>query len=259
MVKSKLKIIALTQARIGSSRMPSKVLKPIGSETILSLHLRRLKLATLIDQIIVTTTFEKDVERIITIVKESETAYFQGDTYNVLDRFYQAAMLHQADYIVRITSDCPLIDPKLIDQVITFTIDRKLDYGSNILIEHYPDGQDIEVFTFKALEKAHQSAQLDSEKEHVTPYIIKCSTFKGGNQFIAENFPSSNDYSAVRMTVDEPNDYLTIKTLVKELGTEASWKEYTKYILKNPAKFSNQKIIRNEGYFNSLKKEQSGK
>lgn len=254
MVKSKLKIIALTQARIGSSRMPSKVLKPIGSETILSLHLKRLKLATLIDQIIVTTTFEEDVERIIAIAKESETAYFQGDTYNVLDRFYQAAMLYQADYIVRVTSDCPLIDPKLIDQVIAFTLNRKLDYGSNMLIEDYPDGQDIEVFTFKSLEKAYQSAKLDSEKEHVTPYIINHSTFKGGKEFKSDNFPSSMDYSSVRMTIDEPEDYIAIKTLVKELGIDASWEEYTKYILNHPANFSNQKITRNQGYYNSQNK-----
>ena len=259
MVKSKLKIIALTQARIGSSRFPSKVLKPVGSRTILSLHLKRLKRATLVDQIVVSTTHEEGVERIIAIAKESRTAYFQGDTFNVLDRFYQAAKLHKADYIVRVTSDCPLIDPNLIDQVIAFTIDRKLDYGSNFLILDYPDGQDIEVFTFKALEKAHQSAQLDSEKEHVTPYIVNRSTFKGGNQFKAENFPSSIDYSGVRMTVDEPQDYLTIKTLVKELGADASWSEYTQHILNYPAKFNNQKITRNEGYLNSLKKEQSGK
>jgi len=258
-MKNRLNIIALTQARIGSSRLPRKVLKPVGSETILSLHLNRLRQATLIDQIVVATTHEKYVERIIAIAKESGTAYFQGDTNNVLDRFYQAAKLHKADYVVRLTSDCPLIDPKLIDQVITFTIDRKLDYGSNILIEHFPDGQDIEVFTFKALEKAHQLAQLDSEKEHVTPYIIKRSTFKGGKQFIAENFPSSIDYSAVRMTVDEPNDYFIIKTLVKELGAEASWNEYTQHILNNPAKFTNQKIVRNEGYLNSLNREQNGK
>ena len=258
-MKNGLNIIALTQARVGSSRLPSKVLKPVGNETILSLHLNRLRQANLIDQIVVATTHEEDVERIIAIAEESGTAYFQGDTHNVLNRFYQAAKLHKADYVVRLTSDCPLIDPKLIDQVITFTIDRKLDYGSNMLIEHYPDGQDIEVFTFKALEKAHQLAQLDSEKEHVTPYIVKRSTFKGGNQFIAENFPSSIDYSGVRMTVDEPQDYLTIKTLVKELGADAGWNEYTQHILNYPAKFSNQKITRNEGYLNSLKKEQSGK
>lgn len=259
MVKSKLKIVALTQARLGSSRLHNKVLKPVGSGTILSLHLNRLRKANLIDQIVVATTYEENVERIISIAKQSGTAYFQGNTLNVLDRFYQAAKLHKADYIVRVTSDCPLIDPKLIDQVIFFTIDRKLDYGSNMLIEDYPDGQDIEVFTFKALEKAHQSAQLDSEKEHVTPYIINHSTFKGGNQFKAENFTSRINYSGVRMTVDELQDYLTIKTLVKQLGTDASWSEYTQYILNYPDKFSNQKITRNEGYLNSLKKEQSGK
>lgn len=242
-----MKIIALTQARIGSSRMPSKVLKPVGSETILSIHLSRLKKATLIDQIVVVTTYEEEVEGILKIAKECKTDYFQGDTHNVLDRFYKAAKLYKADYIIRVTSDCPLIDPKLIDKVITFTINENLDYGSNILIENYPDGQDIEVFNFKSLEKAYKSAKLDSEKEHVTPYIINHSTFNGGKEFKSENFPLNVDYSAIRMTIDEPNDYLTIKTLVKELGTKASWLEYTHYILNHPDKFINQKILRNEG------------
>jgi len=254
-----MRVIIITQARVGSSRLPSKILKPLNDETILSLHIKRLKKVNLCDKIIVATTFEKGVDQILKIVKESKVFYHQGSTNNVLERFYNAAKKHTPDYIVRVTSDCPLIDAGLIDQVIAFTIDNELDYGSNTLKENYPDGQDIEVFTFKALKKAYQSAQLEIEKEHVTPYIINNSTFKGKSIFIADDFPSKIDYSAVRMTLDEPLDYIALNSLVNELGIDANWEVYAQYLLSNSEKFLNQKIIRNEGYLNSLKKEKDGK
>jgi len=253
------KVLIIVQARMGSSRLPGKVLKKINGATVIEILLSRLAKIKSNKKIVVATSTRPENDILEQHLKYLGIPCERGSENDVLGRYHQVSMKYSSDAIIRITGDCPLIDPKLIDQVITFTIDRKLDYGSNMLIENYPDGQDIEVFTFKALEKAHQSAQLDSEKEHVTPYIIKRSTFRGGNQFKAENFPSSIDYSGVRMTVDEPQDYLTIKTLVKELGIVAGWNEYTQYILNYPAKFSNQKIIRNEGYLNSLKKEQSGK
>lgn len=256
---AKMSVLIITQARIGSTRLPNKILKPLNDETILSLHIKRLKKVHLCNKIIVATTFEKGVDQILKIVKESKVFYYQGSTNNVLERFYNAAKTHTPDYIVRVTSDCPLIDAGLIDQVIAFTIDNELDYGSNTLKEHYPDGQDVEVFTFKALKKAYQSAQLETEKEHVTPYIINRSTFKGKNIFTADNFPSKIDYSAVRMTLDEPLDYIALNLLIDELGIDANWEEYAQYLLNNSGKFLNQKIIRNEGYLNSLKKEKDGK
>ena len=117
----------------------------------MSIHLQRLKEAQYVNKIIVATTKEEGVENIIKIAKQYNVKYSQGSTQDVLSRFYYAALNEQPEYIVRVTSDCPLLDPKLVDEVIKFTIENQLDYGSNMMIQNYPDGQDVEVFTFNAL------------------------------------------------------------------------------------------------------------
>lgn len=248
MVKTNLKIVLITQARIGSTRLPSKVLKPIGNQTMLSLHINRLKKVTLIDQIIVGTTHEEGVDQIIKVAKECEISYYQGSTNDVLDRFYQAAKLHQADYVVRVTSDCPLIDPVLIDHVVSFTIKHQVDYCSNVLIEDFPDGQDIEVIKFSALEKAWYECKDELEREHVTGYIIENSSFNKKNTFKSINYDCPKKLNHIRMTVDHEEDIQTIRTLVDKLGTDNDWETYTQYIINHPNEFENQKIIRNEGY-----------
>jgi len=171
---------------------------------------------------------------------------------NVLDRFYKAALPHMPDYVVRVTSDCPLLDAELIDSVITFTVKEKADYGANVMVEEYPDGQDIEVFSFKALEQAWKEAKLRSDREHVTPFIRNNSNLKGGRFFKAVHYKCNSNYNHIRMTVDEPKDLDAIKLLVSKLGTRASWQEYTQYIINNSKEFDNQDILRNEGYLHSL-------
>lgn len=250
-------IILITQARVGSTRLPGKVLKNIGEQSVLSIHLQRLKEAQYVNKIIVATTKEKGVENIIKIAKQYNVKYSQGSTRDVLSRFYYTALNEQPEYIVRVTSDCPLLDPKLVDEVIKFTIENKLDYGSNMMIQNYPDGQDVEVFTFNALKLAHKNAKLDSEREHVTPFIVKNSSFNGGKLFKSADYPSAKDYNHIRMTVDEIEDYHAVNELVKKLGINASWESYTNYILEHPHVFKNQQIIRNEGYLKSLEKERN--
>ena len=125
------------------------------------------------------------------------------------------------------------------------------------MIQNYPDGQDVEVFTFDALKIAHENAQLGSEREHVTPYIVKNSTFKGGVMFKSTDYPLAKNYNQVRMTVDEVEDYYAVRKLVEKLGTNATWETYTEYILKHPEEFKNQQIVRNEGYLKSLEKEKN--
>lgn len=245
----KYNVIIVTQARIGSTRLPNKVLRKIGDTSLLDIHLERLKMSKCYAQIIVATTFETGVEKIIEIAKAKEVNYFQGSTEDVLDRFYNAVKDDKPEYVVRVTSDCPLIDPSLLDQVIKWTIKQDLDYCSNQISEQYPDGQDIEVFKFSALEKAWQEAEFMSEREHVTPFIRKNSK----NQFQIGEFPSSKNYSDIRMTVDDEKDFLAINKLIEHLGINATWLEYTNYIIKNPDEFVNQKTQRNEGYLKSLK------
>ena len=171
----------------------------------------------------------------------------------MLDRFYQAVKHEKPDWIVRVTSDCPLIDPILVDKLINLAHSKKIDYCSNILIENFPDGQDIEIFKYSALEIAWVNAKLSSEREHVTPYIRNNSDFNGRSLFSAINFDCPNDYSMIRMTVDESRDFDLIKILINDLGADKTWLEYTNYIIKNDLHKINNSIIRNEGLLKSLK------
>jgi len=240
-------VIIITQARIGSTRLPSKVLKEIEGKSLLQIHLERLKKSTYGDNIIVATTFEDGVEKIIKIAKSVEVDYYQGNTHDVLDRFYNAAKGKNPDFIVRVTSDCPLLDPVLMDEIIELAVDQNLDYTTNTLVEAFPDGQDVEVIKWSAFEKSWNETSLKSDREHVTPYIRVNSSFFGKNLFKSKNFDSSENYNKVRMTVDESKDFDTIKILTTTLGNDKNWKDYTDFILNNPDLFFNQQIIRNEG------------
>jgi len=249
------KIIIVTQARLGSTRFPGKVLEKIGEMSLLEVHLQRINKSKITSEIVIATTTEEGVEAIEQIAINENVGIFKGSTEDVLDRFYKAVKADNPDYIVRLTSDCPLIDPILIDEVIKLTIDHQLDYVSNTLLELFPDGQDIEVFSWKALEKAWKEAKLASEREHVTPYIRKHCDFNGGTIFKAMNYGSNKSYSHIRMTVDESKDLDAIKILVDKFGAEEDWKTYADFIIDNPQLFANQQIIRNEGYLKSIKNE----
>lgn len=247
-----MKILLLTQARLGSTRFPNKVTRKLGDSTLLGLHLSRIKKAKLITDFCLATTFESGVEVIIEIANNAGINTFQGNLNDVLDRFYQAALQYKPDYVVRVTSDCPLLDPELIDNVVKLLLDSQSDYAANVLIEEFPDGQDVEAFTFKSLEKAWKEAKLPSDREHVTPFIKNNSDINGGNIFKAVHYRGNFNYNHVRMTVDEPKDLESIKILLSKLGPEASWVHYTDYLIRNSYEFKNQEIVRNEGYLKSL-------
>jgi len=246
-----MKIIAITQARTGSTRFPYKIMNKIENETLLSIHINRIKKAKKINSIIIATTSKKNDDVIKQQADKLKVNCFRGDEDDVLDRFYQAAKIHNPDYVVRLTSDCPLIDPILIDEIIEAAIIANVDYCSNTLIESYPDGQDIEVFTFSALKKAWKESVLKSEREHVTPFMKK--------NFKSINIHSNNmEFNKVRMTVDEPNDLVVINKLVDKLGLNENWQNYTKlYLNDKNIRSANDFIIRNEGYIKSIKKDLS--
>jgi spore coat polysaccharide biosynthesis protein SpsF len=250
-----LKTVLVTQARTGSTRLPGKVLKEVNGKTLLEIHLERLsKSAKIADIIVATTDKQEDLIIYNQAIKWGFSASI-GSEQDVLDRFYQAVKNKNADWIVRVTSDCPLLDSNLLDEVITFVQEKDVDYGSNALIEHFPDGQDIEVFKFSALEIAWKNAKLKSEREHVTPYFSNNSNNKGINLFTTINYPCESDFSKIRMTVDEPKDFDLIKILINKLGIKKTWLEYTNYIIENNLMKINGEIIRNEGYLKSLKKD----
>jgi spore coat polysaccharide biosynthesis protein SpsF len=253
-----MRIVAVTQARTGSSRLPGKVLKKIQGVTLLELHLSRILQSKKIDKLIVATTVNKEDDAIAELAAANNIAASRGSVNDVLDRFYQSLKGEKADYVVRLTADCPLIDPALIDKIIAFTIENDLDYCSNTLNPGYPDGQDVEVFKFSALEKAWHEAKLDSEREHVTPFIWKNSSFKGGDIFTSANFSENYSFGHLRMTVDEQRDFDLIQNLIGELGRDGSWLDYANYIESHQKiRNINASIGRNEGYDKSIEKDKT--
>ena len=183
-----VKTILITQARSGSTRLPGKILIKINGESLLDIHLKRLSKCNNVSKIIVATTDKPEDKVIYDYAIDRGFNSFRGSESDVLDRFYQAVRNEKPDWIVRVTSDCPLIDPFLVDKLINFAHNNNRDYCSNTLIENYPDGQDIEIFKFSALELAWKNANLPSEREHVTPYIRNNSDFKGASLFTALNY-----------------------------------------------------------------------
>ena len=163
-------------------------MKEIDKKSLLEIHLERLNQCNKISKIIVATTIKEDDQLIYKKAIDWGFSASRGSELDVLDRFYQSVKDENADWIVRVTSDCPLIDPVLVDEVIRFVQERDIDYGSNGLIEHFPDGQDVEVFKFSALKTAWENAKLLSEREHVTPYIRNNANGKGNNLFTSINY-----------------------------------------------------------------------
>lgn len=251
-------ILIITQARLSSSRLPQKVLKIVDGDSLLSIHLKRLKKSKTASKIIVATTFEPGIEKLIEVATKADVEVFQGSMNDVLDRFYKAAKNFSPDIVVRVTSDCPLIDAELLDQVVYDFKMSDVDYESNCLRPSLPDGTDVEVMSFKSLEKAWMEAKLESEREHVTSYIWKNSDVNGSPVFKAKNWAWQEDLSSYRLTVDTEDDLALIRILVKELGPEKSWIDYINYLKKNPEIRSlNSSQIRNSGYFKSLSKDRS--
>lgn len=250
-----MKILAITQARYGSTRLPAKILKEVGSMTLLEIHLRRLLQAKTLDQVKIATTDEEGSKYIIDVAKKVGVGYHQGSVEDVLTRFYDTAAPEKPDYVLRFTSDCPLIDPDVIDMIVTFAIEHpEYDYvsadGSS-----FPDGLDTEVMKFSVLEKAFKEAELKSEREHVTPYIWKNGTAKGGTMFNSYHLKNpSGNFGNIRITLDTPEDLELLKKVIEENGIQLGWKDYVKYLQQHEEVFAlNSKFERNEGYKKSIK------
>lgn len=240
-----MNIIVVTQARYNSTRLPGKVLKEINNESLLEIHLKNAKRAKLPINYIVATTTESESKFINEIAVQEGWNVYNGSIDNVLDRFYQAVVDLKPDIIVRITSDCPFTQGQIIDEAIEKVMNEGFDYVSTSL--EYPDGVDVEAFTFNQLKSAWENATLTSEKEHVTPFIRKNCM----NKF--EIRPEKSEYAQIRLTVDEQSDFDCVETLVNHLGADKSWQTYCNYIFEHPSEFQNQNIIRNAGYIKSLK------
>ena len=239
-----MKTVAIVQARMSSSRFPGKVMKLINDLPMIEILLNRLRKSKLIDQIILATTDNAQDRPLADYVRQLGFAVYEGSEGDVLDRYYQAGKLALADTVVRITGDCPLIDYKLVDEVIIAYKGGGIDYLTNTAPPTFPDGLDIEIFSFKALEKAAQAAITMFDREHVTPFIRESGLFK------TANFSHVEDYSSERWTVDEAADFEVISGVFKHFYPRIyfSWIEVLELRNSHPKIFSpNQQLIRNEG------------
>jgi glutamate-1-semialdehyde 2,1-aminomutase len=229
---------------MGSTRLPNKVMKPIGDTPMIELLLNRLARAKEVDQIIVATSIDEHNLPLVDHVRKLGYTCEQGSENDVLERYLQTAEKHAADVVVRITGDCPLVDPDLVDEVIRRFKAANVDYCSNTDPPTYPDGLDIEIFTFKALEQASQETSDTFDREHVTPYIRKPGKFK------TAALQHSQDLSALRWTVDESADLAVIEKVFQHFHprTDFTWSEVHTLQSQLPELFNiNQHIIRNEG------------
>jgi glutamate-1-semialdehyde aminotransferase/spore coat polysaccharide biosynthesis protein SpsF (cytidylyltransferase family) len=241
----KNQVLVIIQARYNSTRFPGKVVKKINNKTILEILIKRLNKSKYVSKIIVACSKNQKDKAIINVCKKTGINYFSGSENDVLDRYYQAAKKYKALNVVRITADCPLIDPKIVDQVIINFFLKKVDYASNVNPPTFPDGMDIEIFKFSALKEAYTKAKLVSEREHVTPFIINNKKFK---KFNLQNF---EDNSSLRLTLDEKEDFILIQKIIKSFKNNIHFnlKNILDLYKKNKDFFSiNSHIKRNEGY-----------
>lgn len=249
-----MNIIAILQARTSSTRLPYKVLRPILGVPMLTHQINRILKSKLIDKLLVATSNEPSDNELTSLVTDLGIDVYRGSLNNVLDRFYHAAEPYKPSHVVRITGDCPLLDSEVIDKVIQKHIETKSDYTSNVTPPTFPDGMDVEIMTFTALKQAWKNVQLNSDKEHVTPYIKNHPEL-----FKIENYDSIKDYSHMRWTVDEPEDFEFAEAIYSELyykNKNFTYSDILKLIeQKKHIEKINNKFARNEGYLKSLKKD----
>ena len=205
----------ILQARMGSSRLPGKVLMKINGLSSIEFQINRIKQAKRVNKIILATTDEAQDDPIEELCQLNDILVFRGSENDVLERYYECAKIHKLSTIVRLTADCPLVDPKIIDIAINEFLKNKVDYCSNTVppeSSQWPDGSDVEVFSFCALEKAFSEAKTKEDREHVTFYFWKNNSKK----FKTLQVSNYKDWSNYRYTIDYPEDYEAVKLIVKE-------------------------------------------
>lgn len=251
-----MRYLAIIQARLGSTRLPGKVMLDLCGKPVLQRVIERvLKSEFLKESVLIASTVSESDSKIAQFCCGLGIPVFRGSEDDVLDRFYQSAKRMKAENIVRITADCPLIDYRVIDQVIRLHEKSGSDYTANVLKHTFPDGQDTEVFKFSALEKAWKEAALKSEREHVTPYI-----WKNTSLFSHANLEAAENYGDMRWTLDNQSDFELISAVYSHFLPDEffSMEKIIDFLCKNPELSSlNMGNRRNEGYEKSLKNDQS--
>lgn len=239
-----MKTVVIVQARLGSTRLPNKVMKTIESEPMIALLLKRLSRSREADQIVVATSTNTRDDVLSELVEALGYTCFRGSENDVLDRYVQAARATHADAVVRVTGDCPLVDPELLDEAVRQFKDTGVDYLSNVDPPTYPDGLDVEVFTRKSLERATHETTLAFDREHVSPWMRR------GNNTRRATILLDEDLSGLRWTVDEASDFEVIGNVFRHFSPDIhfSWSAVLRLQRSQPEIFAaNQNLIRNEG------------
>ena len=236
-------IVAIIEARLNSVRLPGKVLKKINGIPAIECLFKRISKSKYLDNIVVATSKNKKNLPLIEFLKKKNINLYIGEDQNVLKRFFDAANTYNASIVVRITGDSVILDYRLLDKMIKKFIEKKVDFLCNTQPMTYPDGQDIEIFSFQTLKKTYRNAKLRYEKEHVTPYIIKNKKFK------KYNYENKIDYSKFRWSLDELEDLKVIRLIYAEFKPNIyfSWEDAIKKVLNKKKLASNNSILRNEG------------
>jgi spore coat polysaccharide biosynthesis protein SpsF len=228
-------VIAIIQARMSSTRLPGKVLQDLGGRPVLDRMIERVKRAKKVTETVVATTTDPLDMPIVELCQRLRTPVFRGSLPDVLDRYYQCAMSYRADYVVRLTGDCPLIDPELIDQVVKTLLDNPVDFTCNRLpppfARTFPIGLDVEACTFEALENAWKNATAKHDREHVMPYLYEVP-----GRFRIIQLQNDVDYGSLRWTLDTPEDLELLREVIKRLGgrNDYSWKDVLALFLQDP-------------------------
>jgi glutamate-1-semialdehyde 2,1-aminomutase len=239
-----MKVVAIVQARLGSTRLPGKVLKPLGMRSLIGVLLERLSKSKEIAEVLVATSATAINAPLEEHVRSLGFGCFRGDESDVLDRYLRAATASGADVVVRVTGDCPLIDPDLVDEVVRRFKATNADYTSNTSPPTFPDGLDTEVFTYAALERAAREATDPYDREHVTPYLRR------SEGFARSVFQGDDDFSSLRWTVDELADYEVVRRVFDHFAPDIhfGWRKVLELQHDRPEIFEgNRAIERNAG------------
>jgi len=244
-------ILAIIQARMGSTRLPGKMLKYIGDKPLIRHCIDQLGRAGKIDRVVVATTTASEDDQLAELVRHSKCDVARGSSEDVLDRFYQTAKERGATIIVRTCGDCPFIDPMLVDETVQFFLDHgdQFDYVSNVHPPSVPDGCDVEVFTYQALERAWRTADMKSQREHVTTAI-----WEHPESYRVGAFRHAEELSDIRIVVDEQEDLEMLREIHAKLnGREINLVNVMDVIRTHPRLLDiNRKYQREEGYRKSL-------
>lgn len=227
-----MNVVAIIQARMGSTRLPGKVLADVGGRSMLARVCDRVGRAALIDRVVVATTRRPGDRAIADECLRLGVASFRGSEQDVLDRYHRAATAHAAEAVVRITADCPLIDPDVVDQVVRALLEHEPDYAANTLQRSWPRGLDTEVMTAGALARAHRDATRPYQRTHVTPYI-----YQHPEMFRLHSVTGPEDLGHARWTVDVREDLEFVRAVYRRLGDDErfSWHDVRGLLAREPA------------------------